>query len=388
MSARVAIVHDWLTGMRGGEKCLEAMCELFPDATLFTLIYRRGHLSPAIERMRIRTSWIQRIPGWGRIYRHLLPLYPAAVESFDLTGYDLVLSSSHCVAKGARAAPGATHLCYCYTPLRYAWDQYDHYFGPGRLAWWNRRLIPRLIGRMRAWDVATAGRPHRYAAISRHVAGRIRAYYGREADVIYPPVDLSAFTAGSGGGGYYLMVNAFAPYKRVDIAVEAFNRLGRELRIVGSGQDEARLRALAGPNVKFLGWIGQEALREAYAGCRAFVFTAEEDFGITPVEAQASGRPVIALGRGGALETVVPHPGFPGAGDTAPPAPVGAPTGVLFPEQSPDALIEAVRFFEGHERDFDPAAARASVERFDRPRYLAEFKAWVERNRGAGRESG
>jgi glycosyltransferase involved in cell wall biosynthesis len=262
--------------------------------------------------------------------------------------------------------------------MRYAWDQYAHYFAPERLAWWNRRLIPRLIARMRAWDVATAGRPHRYAAISRHVAGRIRDYYGREADVLYPPVDLAAFAPGAGDGGYYLMVNAFAPYKRVDVAVEAFNRLGRELRIVGSGQDEARLRAMAGPNVKFLGWIGPGALREAYAGCRAFVFTAEEDFGITPVEAQAAWRPVIALGRGGALETVVPHFDFPAPG--AWPAGAGPPTGVLFPEQTVESLVEAVRFFEAREADFDPAAIRASVQRFDRPRFLAEFGAWVERN--------
>jgi len=383
VSPRVALVHDWLTGMRGGEKCLEAMCELFPDATLFTLLHNPGHLSPVIERMEIRTSWIQRVPGWRRIYRHLLPLYPAAIESFDLTGFDLVISSSHCVAKGVRAPAGATHLCYCYTPMRYAWDQYGHYFGPERLAWWNHRLIPRLIGRMRAWDLATAGRPNRYAAISRHVAERIRTYYRREADVIYPPVDLSAFTPGGGDGGYYLMVNAFAPYKRVDIAVEAFNRLGTELRIVGNGQDEARLRALAQPNVRFLGWIGPERLRAAYAGCRALVFTAEEDFGITPVEAQAAGRPVIALGRGGALETVAPHPGFPRPG--AWPVADGAPTGVLFPEQTADSLVEAVRFFEAHESDFDPAAISASVRRFDRPRYLAEFKDWVERNRDAGR---
>jgi glycosyltransferase involved in cell wall biosynthesis len=369
--------------MRGGEKCLEAMCELFPDATVFTLLHRPGHLSPTIERMAIRTSWIQHVPGRERVYRHLLPLYPAAVESFDLRGYDLVISSSHCVAKGAVAAPGATHLCYCYTPMRYAWDQYGHYFGPERLAWWSRGLVPHLIGRMRAWDVATAGRPHRYAAISRHVAGRISAYYGREADVIYPPVDLSAFAPSAGAGDYYLMVNAFAPYKRVDIAVEAFNRLGRELRIVGNGQEEARLRALARPNVRFLGWIGPDALRAAYAGCRAFVFTAEEDFGITPVEAQASGRPVIALGRGGALETVVPHPGYPG-GRTSAAAAGGPPTGVLFPEQSVESLMDAVRFFEAHEHDFDPAATRAAVERFDRPRYLAEFREWVERHRHAG----
>jgi glycosyltransferase involved in cell wall biosynthesis len=376
---RVAIVHDWLTGMRGGEKCLEAMCELYPDATLFTLIYRKGHLSPVIERMDIRTSWIQRIPGWRRIYRHLLPLFPAAVESFDLSGYDLVISSSHCVAKGAIAAPGAVHLSYCYTPMRYAFDQYEHYFGSERLAWWNRRLIPPLIARMRRWDVATAGRPTRYAAISRHVAARIRAYYGREAEVIYPPVDLARYRPAGEGGDYYLMVNAFAPYKRVDIAVEAFSRLGSELRVVGTGQDEARLRALALPNVRFLGWIGPEELQELYAGCRAFVFTAEEDFGITPVEAQGCGRPVIALGRGGALETVVPHPGHPAPG--AGPGTGAPPTGVLYPDQSADALVAAVRFFEAHERDFDPSAIRSSVERFGRPRFLEEFAAFVERNR-------
>ncbi len=383
MTARVALVHDWLTGMRGGEKCLEAMCELFPEATLFTLLYRRGHLSPAIERMDIRTSWIQHLPARQRIYRHLLPLYPRAIESFDLSGYDLVISSSHCVAKGARAAPGATHLCYCYTPMRYAWDQYEHYFGPERLTWWNRRLIPRLIGRMRAWDVATAGRPHRYAAISRHVAARIKSAYSREAEVLYPPVDLAPLRQGDGAGGYYLMVNAFAPYKRVDLAVAAFNRLGSELRIVGTGQDEARLRRLAGPNVRFLGWISPEALREAYADCRALVFVAEEDFGITPVEAQGCGRPVIALGKGGTLETVIPHPDFPLPG--AWPAAGASPTGVLYPEQTSDALVEAVRFCEAHERDFNPAAIRASVRRFGRPRYLAEFKSFVERNLPAGR---
>jgi glycosyltransferase involved in cell wall biosynthesis len=369
--------------MRGGEKCLEAMCELFPDATLFTLIHRAGHLSPAIERMRIRTSWIQRLPGWRRAYRHLLPLFPAAVESLDLRGHDLVLSSSHCVAKGAVAPPGVPHLCYCYTPMRYAWDQYGHYFGPERLAWWNRRLVPALIGRMRRWDVATAGRPTRYAGISRHVAGRIRQYYGREADVIYPPVDLAAFAPGGAGGGEaYLMVNAFAPYKRIDVAIEAFNRLGRELRIVGNGQDEARLRALAGPNVRFLGWIGPEALRAEYAACRALVFTAEEDFGITPVEALAAGRPVIAFGRGGALETVRPHPGH--AAGAAPAAEGEPPTGVFFAEQAPEALAAAVRFFEAHAGDFDPAACRRSVERFDRPRFVRELREWVARHAPGG----
>jgi glycosyltransferase involved in cell wall biosynthesis len=268
--------------------------------------------------------------------------------------------------------------------MRYAWDQYRHYFAPERLAWWNRRAIPALIGRMRAWDVATADRPHHYAANSQHVAARIRNAYGREAEVIYPPVDLADLRIGDSAGGSYLMVNAFAPYKRVDLAVEAFNRLGRELLIIGTGQDEARLRRMAGPTVHFLGWTSPEELRKAYAGCRAFVFTAEEDFGITPVEAQACGRPVIALGKGGARETVVPHPGFPAAG--AWPAASAAPTGVLYPDQTAESLIEAVHFFEAHERDFDPAAIRASVQRFDRPRYLVEFKAFVDRNLDLGRQ--
>ena len=378
---KTAIVHDWLTGMRGGEKCLEEMCALFPDATLYTLLYRKGHLSPAIEAMKIHTSPIQRLPGWGAYYRHLLPFFPAAVESFDLAGYDLVLSSSHCVAKGAVTGPETLHLCYCYTPMRYAWDQYESYFAANRLRWWERLLIPPLIRRLRRWDVSTVGRVDSFASISNYIAARIRECYGRESVVIYPPVDVDAFDISPSPGDHYLMVNALAPYKRVDIAIEAFNPLGRELRIVGTGQDRARLEQLAGKNIRFLGWISPADLAREYASCRALVFPAEEDFGITPLEAQASGRPVIAFGRGGAMETVRPHPGFPAAR----PWPVGegAPTGVLFPHQSTDSLAAAVRFFEEHTGDFSPGTIRASVLPFDRAVFRSRIARYVKEEASA-----
>jgi glycosyltransferase involved in cell wall biosynthesis len=374
---KVAIVHDWLTGMRGGEKCLVEMCKLFPDATIYTLIYRSGHLSPAIEAMKIRTSLIQRLPWWRTYYRHLLPFFPAAVESFDLSGYDLVISSSHCVAKGAVTGPETLHLCYCYTPMRYAWDQYESYFAPDRLRWWERFLIPPLIRRLRRWDVSTAGRVDSFAAISNYIAERIRECYGRESVVIYPPVDVEAFSISPSPGDHYLMVNALAPYKRVDLAIEAFNRLGRELRIVGTGQDRSRLERLAGKNIRFLGWLSPLDLAREYASCRALIFPAEEDFGITPLEAQASGRPVIAFGRGGAMETVRPHPGFPTA--RAWPDREGAPTGVLFPHQRVESLAGAVRFYEDHAGDFPPEPIRASVLPFDRSVFRSRLARYVDR---------
>jgi glycosyltransferase involved in cell wall biosynthesis len=376
---KTAIVHDWLTGMRGGEKCLEVMCELFPDAVVHTLIHTPGSLSPLIEGMEIRTSWLQNLPGCKRYYRHLLPLFPGAVESFDLSAFDLVISSSHCVAKGAVTRPETLHLCYCYTPMRYAWDQYEHYFGSNRLRPWNRLIIPPLMRRLRRWDSSTASRVDAFAAISGYVAGRIAKYYGREAAVIYPPVDVESFSPSSSPEDYYLMVNALAPYKRVDIAVEAFNRLGRELRIVGTGQDLQRLEALAGPTIRFLGWLSQEELARQYARCRALIFPGEEDFGIAPLEAQASGRPVIAFGRGGVTETVRPHPDHPVKGRW--PSGRGSPTGVFFASQDAGSLAGAVRFFEEHTGEFQPAAIRQAVLPFDRPRFREQLSDFIERER-------
>jgi len=359
---RVALVHDWLTGMRGGERCLEVFCELFPDADLFTLLHVRGSVAPIIERRRIVTSFVQRLPDAARRYRSYLPLFPAAVRRFDLDGYDLILSASHAVAKGVRVPPRALHVCYCFTPMRYVWDLYDDYFGPraGRL---TRALMPPVAAALRRWDRRTAAGVHHFVAISRFVADRIRKSYGREAEVIHPPVDVARFRVDEAPGDHYLVVSALTPYKRVDVAVEAANRRRCPLVVVGTGPEEGRLRALAGPTVRILGWRDDAEVADLYARCRALVFPAVEDFGITPLEAMACGRPVIALGQGGALETVVP-PGGP-----------EAPTGLFFGAQTPEALAEALERFEGGGVRFEPKALRRRAEAFDRPL----FKERIER---------
>jgi glycosyltransferase involved in cell wall biosynthesis len=365
-AVRVALVHDWLTGMRGGERCLEVFCELFPGADLFTLLHVPGRVSPAIEGRRIVTSFIQRLPAAARRYRHYLPLMPAAVGRFDLRGYDLVLSSSHCVAKGARPAPGSLHVCYCFTPMRYAWDRYGDYVGghaglPARLA------LPALAPALRGWDRATSGRVHHYVAISEHVRARVRRCYGREAAVIYPPVDVQRFELATGReGDFYLVVSALVAYKRIDLAVRAARALGRRLLVVGTGPEEARLRALAGPGVEFLGWRSDAEIARLYRGCRAVLFPGCEDFGIVPLEAMAAGRPVIALAAGGALETIVP----PG-GETP-------PTGLFFGEQTVEALTAAMRRFEEEAERFEPKALRARAELFDRERFRAAARAYLE----------
>ncbi len=362
---RVALVHDWLTGMRGGERCLEVFCELFPDADLFTLLHVPGSVSPVIERRRIVTSFVQRLPGAATRYRQYLPLFPRAVERFDLRGYDLVLSSSHCVAKGARPGPGARHLCYCFTPMRYVWDLYDDYFGAraGRLV---RVVMPPVAAWLRAWDRRTSARVDHFAAISRFIADRVRRCYARDAEVIYPPVDVSRFEmADDREGDYYLVVSALVPYKRVDLAVAAAARLGRRLVVVGTGPEAGALRAQAGRGAEFLGWRGDDEIAALYRGCRALLFPGMEDFGIVPLEAMAAGRPVIAYGVGGACETVVPL-----GGDEP-------PTGVFFAEQTVAALVEAMTRFEAHADRFPPKALRARAELFDRPRFRARVAAWV-----------
>jgi glycosyltransferase involved in cell wall biosynthesis len=370
---KVALVHDWLTGMRGGERVLEAVCPLFPEADLYTLFHLPGRVSPAIERMRIRTSWLQRLPGLAREHRYYLPLFPAAVRGFDLRGYDLILSLSHCVAKAARRPSGAVHVCYILSPMRYAWDQFEAYMAGRRASWLVRWAAARAAEGLRRWDAATAGRVDRYVAISRHVARRVERYYARVADVIYPPVDLDRFRLGTGPGDYYLVVSALVPYKRVDLAVEAFSRLGLPLRVVGDGPEARRLRALAGPSVAFLGWLPDPQVAEVLRDCRALVFPGEEDFGLAPLEAQACGRPVIAFGRGGVTETVVPLEQAGVGGELG-----KGSTGLFFSEQSVDALIEAVGRFEAAADQFDPAAIRAHVLPFNRERFQRELKAYLE----------
>jgi len=365
---KVALVHDWLTGMRGGERCLEAICELFPDAPIYTLLHVPGSVSSTVEKHPIRSSFVQRLPGARRAYRHYLPLFPRAIESFDLSGYDLILSTSHCVAKGVRVPSGACHISYIHTPMRYVWDQYDEYFGKGRSGWMTRTVMGRLRSRLQRWDLDSNDGIYSLIANSRNVAERIQRIYGRQAEVIYPPVDLEAFSLSVEEKGFYLMVTAFAPYKRVDLAIEVFNRLRMPLKIIGSGQDEDRLKGMAGPTVEFLGWKPDAKVREYYSNCRALVFPGEEDFGIVPLEAMACGKPVIAYAKGGALETVVPMGIYDG----------GSPSGILFDPQTPGALTEAIDQLERNRNQFDPIRIRERVRPFDRELFKAKLNQYIK----------
>ena len=358
---RVALVHDWLTGMRGGEKVLEVLCELYPEATLFTLLHNKGAMSPVIENMKIQTSFVQNLPFREERYRHYLPLFPRAIESFDFSGYDLIVSTSHCVAKGAKPAANALHICYCLTPMRYVWDQYPEYFGKGRAGIVTRASMALVAPGLRNWDVRSSTRVHFFVADSDYVARRIERYYARAADVIYAPVDTSSFRISDKPQDYYLMVSALVPYKRVDLAIDAFNELGQRLIIIGSGPDENRLKTRAATNIEFLGWESDETIAKFYSNCRALIFPGVEDFGIVPLEAMASGRPVVAYAQGGALETVVAK------GET--------PTGVFFHEQSISALKSAIKEVES--RQFDSHAIRKHAEKFDRKRFKQKVHEYI-----------
>lgn len=343
--------------MRGGEKCLEVFCELFPDADLHTLLHVKGAVSASIEKHSIRTSFIQHLPYSKRYYRYYLPFFPKAVETFDLSGYDLVFSSSHCVAKGVKTSAKTCHISYIHTPMRYIWDQYENYFSNGRSSWLSRQVMTLMLPHLRRWDVASGQLPNHLIASSAHVANRIQNHYHRAAIVIHPPVDTSFFEPSTKDEGYYLMVTAFAPYKRVDLAITAFNHLGWPLRIIGSGQEARSLKAMARSNIEFLGWQPAGVAREQYAGCKAVIFPGEEDFGIVPLEAMATGKPVVAYGKGGVLETIIPA-NQAGREDH--------PTGVFFFEQNSESLQEALRFFEKRRDLFDAQKIRRHSLKFDR----------------------
>lgn len=357
---RVALVHDWLTGMRGGEKVLEVLCELYPAADLFTLIHVRGSVSPSIERLRPRTSWLQYLPGVSRYYRYCLPLFPAVIEQFDLDRYDLIVSTSHCAAKAVVKPGKARHLCYCFTPMRYAWDQFGAYFGPGRVGPLASGVMKPMLSALARWDAATAGRADRYLAISQHVASRIERYYNRQAIVVYPPVDTTFYCpADTAPEPFLLIVSALVPYKRIDVAIDACRRVGRPLRIVGTGPERERLMKAAGPDVTFLGSVTNEAIRDLYRRATAVLLPGEEDFGIAPVEAQACGRPVVALGRGGALETVV-----------------DGVTGILVEESSGEALAEGIT--RACQTRFEAEVIRRHALRFDRSAFAAAMTTSIE----------
>jgi glycosyltransferase involved in cell wall biosynthesis len=351
---RVALVHDWLTGMRGGEKVLEVLCRLFPGADLLTLVHARGSVSTVIESRHIRRSFVQRFPQPTRWYRHYLPMFPTAIECFDLDDIDLVVSTSHCAAKSVVRTGRALHICYCHSPMRYAWDQFEAYFGPERVGRPASAMMRPVMAWLARWDRDTASRVDHFIANSAFVAARIERFYNRHAAILYPPVDTRFFTpAPVAPEPYFLVVSALVPYKRLDVAVLAAMRLGVPLKIVGSGPDANRLRSIArsADNVELLGALEGEALRDVYRRARALVLPAEEDFGIAPVEAMACGRPVVALRRGGTAETVV-H----------------GVTGWLVDESTPEAFASAMAAIDGVTGDSAMLAAHAAqfgVERFE-----------------------
>jgi glycosyltransferase involved in cell wall biosynthesis len=356
---KIALVHDWLTGMRGGEKALEVLCERFPDAELFTLLHVRGTVSPAIERLRPQTSFLQHLPLARRYYRQYLPLFPTAVEQFDFDRFDLVLSTSHCCVKSIVRPARAPHLCYCLTPMRYGWDQFDAYFGSHRTGRAGHFVMRRLMARMARWDRDTAGRADRYVAISHYVAGRIRRYYNREATVVYPPVDTDFFhPAPVAPEPFALVVSALVPYKRVDLAMAACRKAGVALKIVGDGPERTALERAGDGSAQFLGRLSNHEIRDLYRRAAVVLLPGEEDFGIVPLEAQACGRPVVALGRGGATETVIQND-----------------TGFLVEEPTSDAFAEAIA--AALTRRFDSTAIRRHAEQFSRARFGDEMTALV-----------
>ncbi len=361
---KVALVHDWLTGQRGGEKVLEVFSEIFPQAPIYTLIHFKGSQSPEIEKKPIMTSFIQRMPFLRSQYRFYLPLFPLAIELFDLQDYELVISSSHCVAKGVIPRPDSLHVSYIHSPVRYAWNQYFSYFSPQKLGVFSRILIPPLIHKIRLWDVSSVSRVDCFLANSMTVANRIKRYYRREADVIHPPVDTRFFQPEGDQEDYFLIVSALVPYKRIDLAIEAFNRKGAELRIVGHGPDFKTLKKRAHRNIKFLGALDGESLLQIYQKAQALVMPGEEDFGINSLEAQACGVPVIAYGRGGATETVSP-----------------GETGLLFPELKVSSLLEALDKFHG--LTLNRENMRANALKFSRESFKQKVldylsKKWAE----------
>ena len=356
---KVAIVHYWLVGMRGGEKVVEALCRMYPDADIFTHVYVPGAVSERIAGHRVTTSFISRLPRPARNYKSYLPLMPMALEQLDLRGYDLVISSESGPSKGVIPPAGAVHVCYCHSPMRYIWNMFHDYRDrTGRL---KRFLMPPLSHYIRTWDAVSADRVHDFAANSRTVSQRLKTYYRRDSTVINPPVDTAAFRPVPDAEieDYHLMVGELVRYKRPELAVQAFNRTGRRLVVIGGGEMLAELRGMAEPNVTLLGPQPFDVLRHHYARCRALVFPGEEDFGIVPVEAMASGRPVVAYGRGGATETVVE-----------------GVTGTFFRDQTVDGLLDALE--RCGRMDFDPGAAVAHAAAFGTDRFMAEMGAFVD----------
>lgn len=358
---KVAIVHDWLNQMGGAENVLEVMVSIFPDAPVFTTIYGPDLMTPAYKRWDIRTSWLNHAPAIHRHHQPYLPLYPAAVRSLDLRGYDLILSNKSGFIHGVKTHPGQVHLCYCLAPTRYVWD-YRSYASREQFGRLTGLVLAPLIAGLRRWDYQAAQRVDQFCAISTEIQQRIRTFYHRSSHIIAPPVDTDRFQPLSNPKqDYYFIVSRLIPYKRIDLAVRAFTQLGKRLIVAGDGRDRAALESMAGPSVEFRGRLPWDEVAQLMANCRAFIFPGYEDFGITPVEAQAAGRPVIAYAAGGALDTVLE-----------------GQSGIFFQEQTVDSLIEAIHRLEA--TSFDPQQIRQNAERFSIPRFKQELMAWIDQH--------
>ena len=361
---KVAIIHYWLFHMRGGEKVIDSLCRMFPQADIYTHYYDPSGVSENIRRHSVKTTFIARLPKARSFYKKYLPLMPYALESLDLSRYDLIISSESGPAKGVIPPPEAVHICYCHSPMRYIWDQYHLYRGNAGFV--TRSIMPVLAHKLRKWDALNSMRVDEFVANSNHVARRIRKYYRRDAAVVAPPVDVTAFSSSPANelADYYLCASELVPYKKIDLAVDAFTRTGKKLVVIGDGEEGQRLRKRAGPNISFLGKVPFDTLRHHFARCRALIFPGEEDFGIIPVEVMASGRPVIAYGRGGVLDTVA-----------------DGQTGLLFHEQTVDGLIAAVEHYENEvENGLDPSRLVAQANRFDESAFVAGMTAVLERH--------
>jgi len=355
---RVALVHDYLNQYGGAERVLEALCEIWPEAPIFTLIYDQHRTGSAFEGRKIKTSFLQKIPFVKSHHRPFLMLMPLGIEKFDLSKYDLVISDSASFAKGVIVRPKTRHICYCHTPTRYVWDDSHKYIKEFSYPDFIKNLVPLFLNYLRLWDEAAAARPDLYLANSHFVSRRIKKYYNRPSAVIYPPVKTDSFFISKQLGDYFLLVSRFLPYKKIDLAIEAFNRLGWPLKIIGDGPEAKKLRQLAKPNIEFVGLVSEKELRNYYARCRALIFPQEEDFGIVAVEAMAAGRPVIAYQAGGALEIVK-----------------DGETGAFFKEQTPDSLVAALQNVKIEK--FSPQLIREHARQFDKEIFKKKIKEFV-----------
>ena len=357
--AKTALAHHWFLNVSGGERVCSAIYETLNNPDLFCILGRDGGLPPNMRSAAVRQSFIQHLPGATRYHRYYAALFPLAVESLDVQDYELVISSDSAAMKGIITRPETCHICYCHSPMRYAWNMAQDYMRGRGL--FMQGIMSVVMHYLRLWDQSAASRVDYFVCNSRTVRDRIRKYYRRDARIIYPPCETEGFRASPHDDGYYLFVGRLVDYKKADVAITSFSASGRRLVVVGNGPQERFLKSIASRNIEFLGWVDDEALKSLYSRCRAVIFPGEEDFGIVPVEAQASGKPVIAYGRGGATETVIP-----------------GETGLWFNEQTPEALEMAVSKFERSMESFDPRTIREHAERFNTNRFMNEFRAFAE----------